>query len=264
MTVAIIGTGNMAWFLAQRLLQSGHSVSGLYGRDPGQVRLLAREYHLPVYSSLSAIQDGPDACIIAVADHAVGQVCSQLQFRETMLLHTAGALPSSVLESSARLYGVLWPVYSLLKHDLPVHRDIPCAWEGNSGKAAALAQSLAEAIGNLPFQASSEQRKWLHLCAVVENNFVNHLMAISESICKEQNLPVQVLQPLLMQTFQRNQLFPATETQTGPARRGDYASQKAHLSLLGGKPEWQQVYEAISRSIEKMYEREVKESRDMS
>lgn len=262
MTVALIGTGNMAWFLAQRLLQSGHTVSGLYGRDPEQVRLLAREYQLPVYPELDAILDGADACILAVADHAVAELCSRLQFRETVLLHTAGALPASVLDPAARHFGVLWPVYSILKNDLPAHRNIPCAWEGNTSRAAGIAQSLAESIGTLPFQASSQQRRWLHLCAVIENNFVNHLMAISESICREQNLPVQVLQPILMQTFQRNQLQAAWNTQTGPARRGDRSSQEAHLALLQGKPAWQQVYEAISRSIQKMYEQDAPESGD--
>jgi hypothetical protein len=37
--------------------------------------------------------------------------------------------------------------------------------------------------------------------------------------------------------------------QTGPATRGDHATVKKHLDLLASHPDWQQLYQFLSRDI---------------
>jgi hypothetical protein len=41
--------------------------------------------------------------------------------------------------------------------------------------------------------------------------------------------------------------------QTGPARRGDAVTIEKHLELLAQNPDWQELYKAITTSIDKMY-----------
>ena len=104
------------------------------------------------------------------------------------------------------------------------------------------------------YEASSEQRAWLHLAAVMGNNFVNHLLGIAGNISAVQGAPISILQPLIEQTVQSLRTRPPFETQTGPARRGDTATMQQHLDMLAANPEWQEVYRALSASIMKLYE----------
>jgi predicted short-subunit dehydrogenase-like oxidoreductase (DUF2520 family) len=252
MQFTIIGTGNMAWLLGTRLTQAGHTCMGVYGRNQEAASALAGTIGAPVLSSLQ-VPDVYDACIIAVADHAIGAIATALSLQATTVIHTAGAVPLAVLPQVNK--AVLWPVYSILKNDLPLHREIPVAVEAATEKALHLAQMIAASFSDHCFDADSTQRSWLHLTAVFSNNFVNHLMAIAAQICAEQDLPFSVIRPILQQTFERTATQSPRDVQTGPARRGDATTMNKHVSLLQEHPAWQAVYAAISASVENMYKK---------
>ncbi len=254
MQFTIIGTGNMAWLLGTRLTQAGHTCMGVYGRNRDAATTLADAIHAPVLTDLH-IPDVYDACIIAVADHAIAETAAQLSFEKTVLMHTAGAVHIDVLAGYAVHYAVLWPVYSILKNNLPEHRNIPVAIESNHENAWLVATQLVRSFSDDLFPADSIQRSWLHLTAVFSNNFVNHLMAIAAQVCAEQNLPFTVMLPILQQTFGRIADQSPREVQTGPARRGDTETMNKHLLLLQSHPAWQAVYSAISASVENMYKK---------
>jgi predicted short-subunit dehydrogenase-like oxidoreductase (DUF2520 family) len=190
---------------------------------------------------------------VAVSDIAIGKVAVRLSFKQTMLVHTAGAVDLDILKQASKDRAVLWPVYSILKNSLPAHRNIPCAWEASSAKAAKYVQSVGHAITDALFEAKYDQRKWLHLSAVISNNFINHLMAVCEKICAENELPFSTLQPIIAQTFEKALHAQPQDIQTGPARRRDSTTIQEHLSLLAKYPKWQKVYEAITDSIQGMY-----------
>ncbi len=255
MLFSIIGTGNMAWFMAKRLSSAGHTCLAVYGRNQLAVTELAHEVNAtPVYK-LEDIKDNADACIIAISDHEIEHIASLISLPHTVLVHTAGAIDSNLLAKAGPNYGVLWPAYSLLKSDLPTHRNIPCIWEASNARAKEVISVLASSLSDTVYEAGSQQRKWLHLCAVLGNNFTNHLMAVCERICEEQQLPFALLQPILRQTFDKVQTHHPYDVQTGPAKRNDNLTLKAHIALLQQHPEWQELYEAISHSITEMYNR---------
>ncbi len=249
----VIGTGNMGWFMAKRLNSAGHTCLGIYGRNQVAAQELARELHTKVYTSLSDIADNADCCILAVSDHEIEKVAGSFNFPNTVLLHTAGAVSSSTLALAAQNYGVVWPVYSILKSDLPTHRNIPCLWEANSSRAKEVVINIATSISSILYEAGSQQRKWMHLSAVLGNNFTNHLFAICEGLCEEQELPFSLLQPILKQTFDRLQSGSPVDMQSGPARRNDAFTLQQHEILLQQHPEWREMYKTISRSIIEMY-----------
>jgi len=56
------------------------------------------------------------------------RMTKQVAVTNAVLMHTAGSVSMSVLKGSANNYGVIWPVYSIIKADLPLHRQIPIAW----------------------------------------------------------------------------------------------------------------------------------------
>lgn len=251
MTFSIIGNGNIAWFLGKRLVTERHRCIGVYSRNTSAAKELSEALISDKHGAITEIKDGDaDICFLAVSDAAIEAVAGQLSFRSTMLVHTAGAVSLDSIKGAAEDCAVLWPVYSILKNNLPGHRNIPCAWEASTNKAERYIQSIGHAITDVLFKAQFEQRKWLHLSAVISNNFINHLMAICEQVCAENDLPFSVLLPIIAQTFDRIKNDAPKNLQTGPAIRHDSTTINGHIALLANHPHWQKIYEAITASIQ--------------
>jgi hypothetical protein len=253
MTYSIVGGGNIAWYLGTRLQQAGHICAGVYSRNAEHAALLATALHTTTYDQLNSIADNHDICIIAVSDGAIAEVAQQLKLNTTIAIHTAGAVPITAISEHILHSGVAWPIYSLLKNDIPQHNQVPIAWEATDDQTATVIIKLLKDISDQLISTTLQQRQWMHLVAVFSNNFTNHLMAISEQICKEKGLPFSAFAPILQQTFDRNFTRSPHDLQTGPAKRGDHSTLQKHLQLLHMHPEWQRLYEDMSTSIEKMY-----------
>jgi predicted short-subunit dehydrogenase-like oxidoreductase (DUF2520 family) len=254
MTYSIIGTGNMAWFLVKRLKTAGHHCDGIWGRNSVTMKALAAEMNVNSYKGLNDISDGEvDICFVTVPDHEIANVTENLSFEKTVLVHTAGSMELEMLSKHATDCAVLWPVYSITKSNIPDHRNIPAAWEANTAKAKRYISTMGHSITDNLFETDIDKRKWLHLSAVIGNNFINHLVAVCEQICADKDLPIEALQPILNQTYEHLRGAKAKDVQTGPAIRGDKEVLDRQVALLKKNPEWQNIYKAITSSIEKMY-----------
>lgn len=253
MTYALIGTGNMAWLIASRMTGSGHTCVGAWGRNQSALTELCEAFYLPRLSSLAQQNDGPDAVILAVSDASIAEVVKPLSLRHSTLIHTSGAVPIDVLNTRSAHTGVVWPVYSIRKNALPAHRAFPALIEGSTRTALGTVREVAKAICDTAYEASSGERAWLHLAAVMGNNFVNHLLSIVTEISARQGAPITLLQPLIEQTVANLRTQDPSQTQTGPARRGDTATLQQHMAMLAERPEWQALYEAMSASIMNQY-----------
>lgn len=253
MTYTLIGSGNMAWFLAGQMLRAGHACVGQWGRNYVASEELCSFHNLPRLSSISDVHDGPELCILAVSDSAIPEVASQLSLRYTTLVHTAGSQPLSLLQPFCRHAAVAWPVYSIRRDDLPAHRHFPVVLEASDPTSLKIVQELAQSISDIQYEVSGEQRSWLHLSAVVGNNFVNHLLNMISDICRDQDLPQLLLQPLLEQTLNTVNRMDPRLAQTGPARRHDDRTLQLQHELLANHPEWQRIYDLISESIMTMF-----------
>ena len=75
------------------------------------------------------------------------------------------------------------------------------------------------------------------------------MLTLAESICAEQNLPFEILKPLILETFSKAILSGPRESQTGPAVRGDQKTIEKHLRLLADQAELTTIYKAITKSI---------------
>ncbi len=251
MTYSIIGTGNIACFLGNRLVTGQHHCAGVYSRNPTAAAALAEALLADKSGTIEDVTDeDADICFLAVSDGAIKEVARQLTFDNTVLVHTAGAVAIESIAPAASHAAVLWPVYSILKNNLPDHRDIPCAWEASTDKARRYVLETGHAVTDVLFEAKYEQRKWLHLSAVISNNFINHLMAICEQVCTDNNLPFSTLMPIIEQTFERIKHTSPLHAQTGPAIRRDSTTIDRQMALLEKHPQWQKVYEAITASIQ--------------
>ena len=98
-------------------------------------------------------------------------------------------------------------------------------------------------------ELSSEGRRYLHLAAVFACNFANHCYALSAEILAKQGLPFDAMLPLIDETARKvHELSPA-KAQTGPAVRYDENVLKAQSQLLSDRPDLQELYDRMSKSI---------------
>jgi len=250
MTYTIIGTGNMAWFLGSRLNGAGFECKAVYGRNEREAKKLSESMNAYAVTDLSALPE-TDCCIVTVSDSVIAEITEHLGLKKTVVIHTAGSVSIDVIAQEDR--AVLWCIFSINKKNLPYHTDIPVVYEASTDKARKVVLEIASVISDIISDANFEQRQWLHLCAVISNNFTNHLMAICEKICDEQQLPFSLLQPIFKQTFKNIDASSPLSLQTGPARRKDTGTVEEHLALLETHPLWQQLYQVLTMSIEDMY-----------
>lgn len=254
MNFTIIGTGNMAHFLAKELSAAGHSFQGIWGRNNSAAILLAKQYNTVAHNELQDIKDEDGHfCFLAIRDTAIASIADQFQFQHSTLIHTAGASSLQLLGEHSKYKAVFWPIYSIVADNTKSLNQIPIAVEGNKPETEKAILSIAESISQKAFIASENQRLHLHLAAVFTNNFCNHLMSIAQEICTHQHISFDYLQPIIAQTFERLKTESANEVQTGPAIRDDKMTMQKHLEMLKGSPEWALLYQSLSASIRKMY-----------
>lgn len=247
MNFTLVGTGNMAWFLGKKLSEAGWICKGVFGRSPEAAAELADFLNAPVYSDLKKIPDDSDCCIMAVSDAAIEEKAKELNLYKTVVIHTSGTVPINVLPFENR--AVLWFIYSISKKNLPEHKNVPAVYEGSGFIAEKITSEIAGVVSDNIFKASERQRQWLHLNAVITNNFINHLLALSQELCKEESVPFELLKPIIRQTVENAEKHAPASIQTGPAIRNDQNTLQKHLSLLKNHPRLKAVYKIFSASI---------------
>lgn len=251
MKFTLVGTGNMAWFLAEKLTAADHDCTAVYGRNMTKVLALANTINAKGKQLNEGVNENVDCCIVAVGDNAISEVNAYLPTKTT-IIYTAGTIDISPFTQFSKR-AVLWPVYSIVKDNLPQHGNIPCIWEANTEEAKTVVLAIAAAFTDIAREGGSDMRTVLHLGAVFSNNFSNHLFAIAEQWCKERNLDFNMLKPIIQQTVDRISSTSPYDLQTGPAKRNDENTIKKHINLLQQHPDWQNIYRVLTASIKDMY-----------
>lgn len=254
MKIAIIGTGNMAHFLSQKLQQSHIELKAVWGRDYHKAIQLAKESGAEAVKNIEELNEELDACLLAVSDDAIPEVAEQIKGKDKVLIHTSGAQSLDILPQKNS--GVIWPVYSLIKDGPPIPQNIPIAYDYHSEKAKKIIIEIVGVLTTLSYYADNHTRKWMHLMATIGNNFTNHLMAVAEVLAAENGIAFDVFRPILQQTYERIKIQSPQALQSGAAIRGDHETMTMHQNLLTHHPLWQDLYKIISASIKEMHHKE--------
>ncbi|MCL6266164.1 Rossmann-like and DUF2520 domain-containing protein [Flagellimonas myxillae] len=252
LSVVILGTGNLAQHLAEAF--SGVdpvSLVQVFGRDPVQLQWF--ENHAPTCSKPDDIVEA-DAYIVAVSDTSILEVSQLLSDKNGVVAHTSGAATMDVLPMANR--GVFYPVQTFTKGKSVDFHPIPICIEANLDSGRIILNSLAKSISSKVHPMDSKQRRQLHLAAVFANNFTNHLYGISEEICNRNQIPFDLLMPLIEETAAKIKSLSPTEAQTGPSKRGDQKSMDQHLSLITNNRE-KEIYTFLSDAIKSKYEKKL-------
>ncbi len=249
----IIGSGNVAFQLHRALLKAeGVSLEQVAARRPGALEDF--DARVPK-AGLSQPLARADVYILAVSDQAVGPVSEQLKDLGGLLVHTSGALGLEAL-AGTRHKGVFYPLQTFSRSRPVDFTDIPVLLEATRAEDLKLLESLGGSLGARTHSIDRQARLAAHLAAVFANNFGNHMAWQAQELCRAYGLDPGLLLPLLRETVEKLREMPAREAQTGPARRKDRVTQKAHRDLLGPGIALE-LYNLISHSIEKTYENEL-------
>jgi len=248
--VSIIGSGNVAQHLIVALQNSI-----INGAEMELVQVFARQKstisHLLDFNKITDDWNTlaeADLYIIAVSDDAISTVSEQIPYKNKLVVHTSGGISLEAIASNNRK-GVFYPLQTFSKNKAVNFKIIPICIESQNASDYQLLQKVAQTISDSVFAINSEQRKALHLAAVFVNNFTNHLYKIGNDICIENNVPFEILKPLIQETAEKITQLSPNEAQTGPAIRNDIETINAHLSFLSDENQ-KNIYKILTQSIQ--------------
>ncbi|MCU0351474.1 MAG: DUF2520 domain-containing protein [Flavobacterium sp.] len=244
--VVILGSGNVAQHLIEVMKNtSSIDLVQVFARNSNQLNhLLPSSKIVSEYQKITAA----DVYIISVTDNAIAEVSSQLPFKNRLVVHTSGSSDLSVLDNKNRK-GVFYPLQTFTKGKKIDFSPIPICLEAENEQDYQLIKNLGNCISKKVFQINSEQRRSLHVAAVFVCNFVNHLYQIGYEICDSNQIPFEVLHPLIQETAQKVLELNPKEAQTGPALRNDTKTIEKHLDFLTNK-EYKTIYKLLTQSIQ--------------
>lgn len=247
-SVSIAGTGNVATQLSRALKQHGVAIDAIYGRNPGHSDKLADSLGCEAVHDIARLPDS-DLVLVCVSDDAIASVLGEIP-SSYAVAYTSGSVRLQDMPQRSDL-GVFYPLQTFSKQRTVDLFEVPFLVEAVNTEFAASLFDLAWMLSRKVQFASSEERKHLHLGAVMVNNFTNHLAYLAKTYLDRHQLDWELLKPLMAETQEKLKATDPFDAQTGPARRNDKATITEHISMLEGLPK--EIYDVISRSIRKTY-----------
>ena len=248
--VNLVGSGNVAWVLGAALKESGILINAVIARKKDKAEALARLLD----SQALTFEDKPpeaDLILLTVSDDSIQQVSEQLAKRtsiESLIAHTSGSKPTTLLSPFNR-QASFYPLQTMTKgNSVDFSKVHFCVYTKEEPHLDAL-KDLAGRISKHVHILDDQQRAFLHLSAVMVNNFSNLFFTEAYKLSSTHNIDFELLRPLIMKTAQKAIENNPASVQTGPAARQDIDTIQQHLNLLQEDPKLKELYQLISERI---------------
>jgi predicted short-subunit dehydrogenase-like oxidoreductase (DUF2520 family) len=244
--ITLIGSGNVSQHLINAFAKSSAiELIQVYSRTKKVISPLLDSSK--IVTDLALLKEA-DLYIIAVSDDAISTISDQLPFKNKLVAHTSGTAPLQAINIKNRS-GVFYPLQTFTKNKEVNFKEVPLCLEAENRTDYLVLEKLAKIISNAVYPINSEQRKALHVAAVFVNNFTNHLYQIGQEICTEHSVSFEILKPLIAETANKINTLSPIDAQTGPAKRKDATTIKAHLSYLSDENQ-KNIYTLLTKSIQ--------------
>ncbi len=244
----ILGGGNVAYHLTKKLISTEIiNLVQVYNRTIDNIQYLNDK--TLITNDLSKLIDA-DIYIVAISDDAICSLSSTLNLKNKLVIHTSGSMAINDLHSHSNK-GVFYLLQSFSKNREIDFSSIPICIEAENENDLKLLTTLANSLSNHVYEINSKQRKQLHVAAVFVNNFVNHLYHIGSEICRKNNVPFEILHPLIIESAVKIKVLTPFDAQTGPAKRKDTKIIEKHMGILDKNQ--QEIYKLLSKSIYNTY-----------
>jgi predicted short-subunit dehydrogenase-like oxidoreductase (DUF2520 family) len=251
-SISFVGAGNVATHLALAVKAAGFEVRDVFSLHKKHADTLALRVGARPVGLLQDLDREADLIILAIPDKTIELVAHALPSTKSIIAHTSGITPLEVLRHLPR-YGVFYPLQTFSKDRDPDVSGVPFCLEAGSEEVMTGLTEVAEKLSASVYRINSEQRKYLHLAAVLVNNYTNYLYRMAFDILDEKQIDTALLMPLIEETFAKIREMHPHKAQTGPARRKDLPTIEKHLSLLEEFPEYKELYSIFAEQIIKKY-----------
>jgi len=249
LNVTVIGSGNVASHLIKAItFARGIILKQVMSRRPESLKDILNISD--IVTSVADLKDA-DIYIIAVSDNAIEEVSALLPFTGRLVVHTSGATPMQILNRKNRR-GVFYPLQTFSKLRNIDFLQVPLCLEAENAEDYVLLQQLAGALSHTIHNVTSQQRKSLHVAAVFACNFANHMYTLGSMICNDENLPFDILKPLIQETAAKVKELTPVQAQTGPGVRHDDKTISSHLYYLEDD-NLKAVYKLLTQSIQHIH-----------
>jgi predicted short-subunit dehydrogenase-like oxidoreductase (DUF2520 family) len=260
-TLAIVGAGRVGRALGRRLRELGWKVGAVVARSEVSARKAVRfigagKPHAGTTRQILASR----VILITTPDDEIASVAQELarigaeELRGKVVLHTSGALNSSVLKevkAQGATVGSMHPLQSFNGISVPSLEGRVFAVEGDT-QAVRVAHQMARSLGGSAVRIAGEKKALYHAAAAMA---AGNVLAVEEaamqlliSLGMKRGEALRALLPLTRQVLENIEHLGPRAAWTGPLSRGDYKVVKAHLAALREcPPEFAEAYEALNR-----------------
>ncbi|MBR6417452.1 MAG: DUF2520 domain-containing protein [Bacteroidales bacterium] len=250
MKITILGSGNVGTHLAKALYAAGYQILQIWSREYDHAENLANQVFAEPIDRLKLLYPTADIYILAVADDALFDLALDLKLRDAIVLHTAGSVSLKVLSPISRKHGVIWSPQTFIRDVAMDYSTLPFCIEGSSPEVTKQIQQLLLPVSQHIYNIDTQQRQWLHLAAVMTNNFGNAINALAQDLLLKHNIPFEILHPIIEMTAEKLKHGNLWQQQTGPARRQDQKTIDRHRSMLVDDDKLMKLYELLTEIIQ--------------
>lgn len=245
-TINIIGSGNVVHHLVRALSKlSNYKIQNVAVRSLDNVAdFFSKDLIVTAVEDLKRA----DITLISVTDSAIAEVSNRISYTDSLVVHTSGSTALEVLNDKNRK-GVFYPLQTFSKSKKVDFKEVPLCLETENHDDLNELKLLAKELSDNVFEISTEQRKSLHVAAVFVSNFTNHLYSVGNEICKENNIPFDILKPLIKETADKINYLNPKDAQTGPAVRFDQQTINTHENSISNQT-YKTIYNLITQSIQ--------------
>jgi len=269
-SLAIIGAGRVGRALGRRLRETGWRIILVAAQSEASAKRAVRFIGggRPV-AGLPASLTGARVILLTVPDDAIATVAEELARKDReelsgkVVLHTSGALGSSVLEplrACGAAVGTMHPLQTFNGVSVPPLVGKVFAIEGDE-LAVRTARRMARSLGGVPVGIRAAEKPLYHaagafgagLCLAMEEAGVQMLMNAGLKRREAQ----RALLSLTRQVLENYEKLGPQKAWTGPLSRADFgvvASHQAALCQL--QPEFLDAYRAVNRLAARVLSRE--------
>ena len=253
MKVVIVGSGNVGTVLGKIIKKAGHDIVQVLSQNFQHAKVLADILECEAGDYTKRPFKNADLYLFAVIDNALHHLDHHVYLENILAVHTAGSVSKDVLNNVSDRYGVIYPLQSLNKNlnHLP---EIPLLIDGSSTDVLTELNEFAKSLSKDVLIVNDDERLKFHIAAVFVSNFTNHLYAMADDFCTQENIDFKKLLPLIEETAARIKDYPAKDVQTGPAIRQDVYTLGKHLKMLSADPDLKYIYLKLSESILKLHQ----------
>jgi predicted short-subunit dehydrogenase-like oxidoreductase (DUF2520 family) len=260
-TLAMIGAGRVGRALGRELHEAGWNISVVVTRSAASARKAVRAIGAgQPFGGLTRLILGANVVLITVPDDKISDVAQRLarvggeEWRGKVVLHTSGALDSSVLEPLARHGAVTGSIHPMQTFSSRMAPPLAGVWMVMEGKPAALrmARRIAHSVGGFPVRLHNSNKLAYHAANVIAAGHVLTLLEAGVAILTKAGFSRRqasgALVRLSRQVLLNFERFGPATAWTGPAARGDFGTIAAHARALQSFPhEYQIAYAAVHR-----------------